>query len=471
MRLGIPSSSILLGVFFTASITSSAFATTHQVGKSKANSDLQAAFSKAKPGDIIEVDGDATYKGDAKLDESGKEGQPIVIRGISVGGKRPVISGGDYGVTLIGNYITFENFEITKIKGTGIATKGHEIQLRNLSVHDNVVHGILALDEDSGAITIEYSEIYKNGGDDKHHQVYIATDEEKYPGAVFRMQHCYIHDANGGVSVKSRAERTELFYNWIEGAKYQELDLIGADNSDSKTREDADIIGNVIRKTTPGAIARMGDDESGDNSASKGRYRFIHNTILLHQEGSFAFRAHGGIESIELHNNVIYRAKGAAFGFVREEDALWVAGSNVYGGNNWINAGVKVPAALSVIYGSDPGFRAFDKLDLVPTKESPLANSGNDAPQTSPKAPFPTLAITPMYVPQKKWVENASMRVLRTKRSKIDIGAFESDADETKKAVQPSSPPVGKKVKVLGGLGIAGIGALAVVLARRKRNG
>jgi hypothetical protein len=43
----------------------------------------------------------------------------------------------------------------------------------------------------------------------------MATDQTAYPGAVFRMQHSYVHDANGGNNVKSRAERNEIYYNWI----------------------------------------------------------------------------------------------------------------------------------------------------------------------------------------------------------------------------------------------------------------
>ena len=43
------------------------------------------------------------------------------------------------------------------------------------------------------------------------------------------MRFSYVHDANGGNSVKSRAARNEIHYNWIEGALYHELDLIGAE--------------------------------------------------------------------------------------------------------------------------------------------------------------------------------------------------------------------------------------------------
>ncbi len=49
------------------------------------------------------------------------------------------------------------------------------------------------------------------------HQIYMATDESAHPGSVFRMQFCYMHDGAGGNNVKSRSERNEIYYNWIEG--------------------------------------------------------------------------------------------------------------------------------------------------------------------------------------------------------------------------------------------------------------
>lgn len=64
------------------------------------------------------------------------------------------------------------------------------------------------------------------------------------------------HHSNGGNNVKSRAERNEIYYNWIEDAYYHELELIGPDPggapdgwSEELKREDSDVVGNVLRKT------------------------------------------------------------------------------------------------------------------------------------------------------------------------------------------------------------------------------
>ena len=38
------------------------------------------------------------------------------------------------------------------------------------------------------------------------------------------MVHSYVHDNHGGDSVKSRAQRNDIHYNWIAGSSYFELD-------------------------------------------------------------------------------------------------------------------------------------------------------------------------------------------------------------------------------------------------------
>jgi hypothetical protein len=95
----------------------------------------------------------------------------------------------------------------------------------------------------------------------------MATDELAHPGSVFRMIGCWIHDANGGNNVKSRAER-----NGIEGAYYHELELIGPDPAggvpEATAREDSDVVGNVFVKRGANeafAVVRFGGDGTGQS--------------------------------------------------------------------------------------------------------------------------------------------------------------------------------------------------------------
>ena len=117
-------------------------------------------------------------------------------------------------------------------------------------MHDCPGQGILGADRGSGSFLLEYVEVHHTGAGTSAHQIRMATDEVAHPGSVFRMQYCYVHDANGGNNVKSRAQRNEIRYNWIEGALYHEIELIGPDGADEGLfREDSDVVGNVFRKT------------------------------------------------------------------------------------------------------------------------------------------------------------------------------------------------------------------------------
>ena len=95
------------------------------------------------------------------------------------------------------------------------------------------------------------------------------------------MQHSYVHDANGGNNVKSRAERNEIYFNWVEDALYHELELIGPDPAGGSgvagVREDSDVVGNVLVKEDTFSVVRFGGDGTGETN---GRYRFAFNTVV-----------------------------------------------------------------------------------------------------------------------------------------------------------------------------------------------
>jgi hypothetical protein len=206
-----------------------------------------------------------------------------VIRGLLIGGNRPVISGGSDGVHFRTDYpyagpgadhYTFEGFEVTGATNRGIFHQSKDLILRDVVVH-HCQHGILGADQGSGSCLLEYSEVYACGSGQTYHQIYMATDEVNNPGSVFRMQFCYLHDGAGGNNVKSRAERNEIFYNWIEGAYYHELELVGPDGGDEGNprlkREDSDVVGNVLWKRTKPAgdteyfnVTRIGGDGTGE---------------------------------------------------------------------------------------------------------------------------------------------------------------------------------------------------------------
>ena len=58
----------------------------------------------------------------------------------------------------------------------------------------------------------------------------------------------------------------------------------------------------MLRKTATSFVARIGGDATG---WSKGRYRFVNNTIITATGSGAVFRLFDGLESVEMHNNVI----------------------------------------------------------------------------------------------------------------------------------------------------------------------
>lgn len=399
---------------------------TYQVGPGKTYTSLQAVAAALKPGDVVQVSGDAVYGGGIRLSQSGTSSSKIRIVGVRVNGKRPVLSGGTNTIEFAANHLEFEGFEVTGGTSRCVYHHGHDITIRDTVIHDCPAHGLLGADSGSGSLTLEHSEIYRSGSGDRLHQIYMATDETAYPGAVFRMQHCYVHDGNGGNNVKSRAERNEIYYNWIEGAYYHELELIGPDGqTESLKREDSDVVGNVLyqgytsRSHYP---IRVGGDGTGQTF---GRYRFVNNTIVLGNASTSAvFRVFDGIESVEMHNNALYRLGGSAVTVLNDSSARWKNGRQIAGKNNWVTSGSSaIPSTWTgTKQAMNPGFTNVGARDLTPASGSGLRDAGASNLAGPTGYPFPSPLASPAYEPPRHALGAA---VPRTLVGAIDIGAFE----------------------------------------------
>ncbi|WP_437600491.1 right-handed parallel beta-helix repeat-containing protein [Sorangium sp. So ce590] len=425
VTLSLVAPGIGLSVLLAASPASAA---TYEVGRGKPYSSLAEVAPRLVAGDVVEVQGDATYPGDLIFKKSGTEAQKITIRGVRVNGRRPVLSGGTNTVVFGGNHYTFEGFEITRGANRCVFNRAHDVTIRDAVVHDCPGHGILGADSESGSFTLEYVEVYACGSGDTRHPIYIATDEETRLGSVFRMRHCYVHDSNGGNNVKSRAERNEIYYNWIEGAKYHEIELIGPDGQDEGlAREDSDVVGNVFRKTNQNFVARVGGDGTGQTF---GRFRFVNNTFLLAPGSRPAIRMFDGIESVEMSNNVFYRLGGGGVEVYVDRSASWVTGAALLAGaNNWVPTGSSaIPAAWTgTLQGADPGFADIGSMDLRPSAGSPLIDAGARWTPSPAGHPFPNPLAAPRFTPAKS-VRAASGAPQRPTTGAIDIGAYEFGA-------------------------------------------
>lgn len=421
-------------------------AATYQVGPTRTYTSLNQLFAAVNldGGDIVEVDGGFTYAGGVIVPaaDGGSPGNPVTIRGVRVGGQRPILSGA--GNTLEfrqSNYVVFEGFEVTGGSTRCILQGAHEVTVRDSVVHDCAGHGILGTDQFSGSFTLEYSEIYDAGAGTSQHPLYIQSDEIAWPNAVFRMRYNYVHDGNGGNLLKSRHQRAEIYYNWFQGAAYHELELIGPDEATQQggwtrdlVREDQDVVGNVIVHSNPafGAVVRVGGDGSG---VSKGRARFVNNTFLLTSgQDTTVFRIFQEMQSVEMHNNVIDVTAGGVPRIIRAVDGelVWTNGRQIHGSNNWIESTATfVPTAgewTGTLTGTAPGFTNAAAFDLQPTQASALRNAGNNAPASNPTFAFPGPLFPPAALPVRGIVAPGTAQA-RASDGAIDIGAFERAPD------------------------------------------
>jgi hypothetical protein len=420
-------------------------AATYQVGPGRTYTQLQPLFDAIdlQPGDVVEVDGNATYAGNVILREAdgGAPGNPVVLRGIRINGQRPILLGGTNTIEFrLANHVVFEGFEVVGSVADNtfrcIYHHSHDVLIRDVLVRDCPRHGILGADNDSGSLTVEYSEIRNAGSGQFNHPIYMATDELAYPGSVFRLRHSVVRDSRfgdsgiGGNLIKSRAERNEIHYNWLEGAWFHTLELIGPDPAggvpQNAAREDSDIVGNVVVHDQDfGAIFRFGGDGTGQ---SLGRYRFVNNTVIRRggaNDTPTVFRLFDGIESVEMHNNVFLREGASSFRVIREVEAAWVGGvSRIRGSRNWVDAGSTfLPSSwVDTLTGTDPGFINAAANDFRPALGSPLLDAGGAAATAAGYEISSPLFPPAFHPPSGTVMSSAPTRPIN---AAIDIGAFE----------------------------------------------
>ncbi len=421
------------------------FSVTYEIGPDKNHTRIDEVTDLLVPGDTVLVDGDHTYEGGIVFTETGSIDKPILIKGLKINNKKPIISGGvncvhfssPWPYTSGADHYIFEGFEVTGGSSRGIFHQAGNLTIKDVVVHDCPAHGILGADQGAGSCTLKSVEVYNCGEGSGRHQIYMATDEVNRPGSVFRMEYCYIHNANGGNNIKSRAERNEIYYNWIESAFYHELELIGPDPGGAADewnpklkREDSDIVGNVLWKNGSNkdfSVVRFGGDATGE---SHGRYRFVNNTVIC-GTGS-VFRCFDSLESIEMYNNLFYPNDNNTINLMRTVEANWTSGEAlIAGSNNWVyEDAINIPSQWTgTIEGVDPGFEDFNNFKINPISGSVIINGGNNEISGIENYEFPNPLEAPeFHPPQRMYTELYDERITD---EIIDIGAFEYDANNS----------------------------------------
>jgi hypothetical protein len=334
---------------------------------------LTALLPSLKPGDVVDVQPLASGQayGPIKFRASGTAQQPITIRGVRVGGKLPQIKGynDDVGgaVKFEGaHHMVLDSFEITNGANANtntdaaarngalycLSNQANHVVLRRSKVFDCINHGILGADEGSGTLTLDQVEVFGAGCDQANnmqcesdaikHPVYVATDPDAFPGSVLRIRNSYLHDNLAGETIKSRAQRAEIYNNWIESKDDQTykqdraLGLYGYDGATASLSNPIhhDVVGNVIVVVGGSSMARFGGDDTG---SSFGRSRFVNNTVLLGESygqlnaSQPVIRLDGDLDAFVAHNNIFHvggNPGARKLVLVRENSGLqWATGN------------------------------------------------------------------------------------------------------------------------------------------------
>jgi len=430
----------------SASVTVSyAGPTLYQVGPAEQYPDLGSVAPMVMPGDLVQVDGNATYPGGVTFKNSGTPQNKIIIQGIRINGKRPALAGtagfqgaGAFVVRFWGSHYVMEGFDLTTGSNPnawrGLYNVADDVTLADSVVHDCPCDGISNSDS-AGSLSLQYDEVYQCGAGTQAHQIYAGSSNTLYPNAVLDIEYCYLHNGSGGNNIKSRVARTQVYYNWIEGAYFHEFDLDGADPSDQAPgtarliNEVADVVGNVIVKdaSSHGLVANVGGDGTG---WSDGRYRFVNNTIILPSsptDDEMIFQLKNEVQSIEIYNNLIYRFGGKPVNILDEVDWYLTSPATVIGSNNWIPQGsAYVPMALTNTFvGVNPEVVNAAAFNFTPLAGGVLAGAGAAAMPDPAGMVFPCPLAEPIFLPPVQAVYAMGAAVPRAMNTPpIDIGAF-----------------------------------------------
>lgn len=218
----------------------------YQVGPSFLYGKPSDIAKVARDGSIVEIEA-AEYPDDVAVWKQ----SDIILRGI--GGRAHLKSNGKTverkAIWVIkGDNVVIENIEFSGAKvpnrnGAGIRMEGTNLTLRNCHFHDNEM-GLLTGKNPSSEIIIENSEFNNNTVEYKRHK---KLGHNIYIGEVakFTLKGSYIHDAETGHNVKSRARENYILYNRITDENLGSSYLVDLPNGGN-----AFVIGNIFHQSS-----------------------------------------------------------------------------------------------------------------------------------------------------------------------------------------------------------------------------
>lgn len=260
------------------------------------------AAQLAKDGDWVLIAADS-YPGDVavwkqnQLTIRGVAGRPhLIANGRSAEGKAIWVLKGDH--ILVEN-IEFSGAQVADLNGAGIRFEGSHLILRNCHFHHNQM-GILTGANPSSDILIEGSEFNHNTVDFRRygklgHNIYIGSIRR------FTLSHSYIHDAQTGHNVKSRAMENYLLYNRIGDEQLASSYLV-----DFPDGGEAFVIGNQFRQApdTENASMLSFAAEHQQNQITPLLY-LVNNTFVNDRASGIFVNNHSSAPAILINNLLI----------------------------------------------------------------------------------------------------------------------------------------------------------------------
>lgn len=253
----------------------------------------------ARDGDTVEIEA-GDYPGDAAVWKA----HDLTVRGVGGLARLPAQGAAAEGKAIWvvkGDNMVIENVEFSGARvpdrnGAGIRLEGTGLTVRH-SVFRGNENGILCGSNKNSDILVEYSEFDRNGhGDGQSHNIYCGMQKS------LTLRYNYIHHANAGHNVKSRAEKTFVLYNRIG-------DEAGGNASYSVELPNggiAVVMGNLIHKGPQAENNTMISFGAEGYKHGRNALYVASNTLVSDRPGGTRFVfAREGADEVRVTNNLI----------------------------------------------------------------------------------------------------------------------------------------------------------------------
>lgn len=254
----------------------------------------------------------------------------------------------------------------------------------------------------SRQVVLEGSYVHGNGavGSERRHNVYVEAIGTLIQGNRFGPQ----RDGGKGNNIKDRSAGTVVRYNWIEGGAHL-LDLVEPEDSVRITAKHPSygatfVYGNVLVSlpSSGSSVIHYGGDNGDTPTYRKGTLWLVHNTFIVRATeqqrwSTSVVRPETDDETVELHGNVVVRVGTTHVALAKAHGKLAL-------GANWVMDGVEhfaekghsgtLAGEANLLRGSAPTFADFERFDLRPGAQSPLAGKATALPSGYPSEHVPT---------------------------------------------------------------------------------